>query len=144
VLTPVNFNYSQQYNPCLEITMNQRNAVSSGKGERQGKRMVWFTGQYVPILHASTRKDMPGTERWVARGTTQKIGAIIFAIVFFCTSVALLVASLFIRAEVLAYSGGIMAQIVGVALTVLTLVGASLVMFLTFRIVQGLIRSFQR
>jgi hypothetical protein len=117
--------------------MTQRSTFSSGKGEAQGNRTVWFRGQYVPILGAGTRKDMLGTESWVARGTLQRIGASIFAVVFFGASVALFVASLFVRKEILAYEGGTLGQIAGFALTVLALVGASLVMFLTFRIVRG-------
>jgi hypothetical protein len=124
--------------------MKQRSAFSSGKGEPQGNRTAWFRGQYVPILGAGTRKDMLGTESWVARGTIQRIGASIFAVVLFSSSVALFVASLFVRQEILAYAGGTLGQIVGFALTVLALVGASLVMFLAFRIVRGIVRSFQR
>ena len=124
--------------------MKQPNTFSSGKGEPHGKRTVWFSGQYVPLLRASTRKDMLGTENWVAKGTVQRIGATIFAMVFFCLSVGLFAASFFLRQEVLAYTGGILGEVFGFALVVLALVGATLVMFLTFRIVRGLVRSFQR
>jgi uncharacterized membrane protein YdjX (TVP38/TMEM64 family) len=60
-------------------------------------------------------------------------------------AVALFVASIFIRGEVLAYAGGgILGQIAGAAITVLVVLGASLVMFLSFRIVRGVVRSFRK
>src|SRR5260370_30935229 len=71
------------------------------KGERQTERTMWFRGQNVPILYSSTRKDIFGSEDWIARGTIQKIGTTIFATVFFCGSIALFVASLLIRAPTL-------------------------------------------
>ncbi|MGA7633610.1 MAG: hypothetical protein WCB11_22845 [Terriglobales bacterium] len=60
------------------------------KGERQTKRMMWFRGQQVPILSSTRRKDIFGSEDWIARGTIQRIGAIIFATIFFCGSAAFL------------------------------------------------------
>jgi hypothetical protein len=88
---------------------------------------------------------MLGTEDWVARGTIQKVGASFSAAVFFCLSAALFVASIFIRDEVLAYAGkGIFGQIVGAAIPALVFLAASLIMFLSFRIVRGVVRSFQK
>jgi len=88
---------------------------------------------------------MLGTEDWVARGTIQRVGASFFAAVFSCLSAALFVASLYIRGEVLAYAGGgIIGQIAGAAITALVVPGASLVMFLSFRIVRGVVRSFRK
>jgi hypothetical protein len=62
-------------------------------------RVIWFRGQYVPVLFGHSRQDIFGSEDWVARGTIQKIGAIIFALVLFCGSIALFVASVLMRAE---------------------------------------------
>jgi hypothetical protein len=115
------------------------------QNRKQRSSRVWFKDKNVPILRVSTRKDMLGTEDWVARGTIQRVGASFSAAVFFCLSAALFVASLYIREEVLAYAGGgIVAQIAGAALTALVVLGASLIMFLSFRIVRGVVRSVRK
>jgi hypothetical protein len=53
------------------------------KGERQTKRTTWFKGRDVLILYGSARKDLFGSEAWIATGTIQKVGATIFAAGFF-------------------------------------------------------------
>jgi hypothetical protein len=103
-----------------------------------------FRGQNVPILYGRGRKSIFGTEDWTARGTIQKIGATIFATGFFCASVALFVASLLIRAQVSENVGGVLGQIFGTVLAVLALVVACIGMFLTFRLVRGIVRSFYK
>src|SRR5260370_35698142 len=76
------------------------------KGERQTKRTMWFRGQNVPILYSSTRKDIFGSEDWIARGTIQKIGTTIFATVFFCGSNSLFFARRFTLAQQSEIGGG--------------------------------------
>ena len=112
--------------------------------QRQEAGQVWFRGQNVPILYGQGRKDIFGSEAWIARGTIQRIGATIFAIVFSCGSVALFVASLLIRAEMSEIVGGALGQIFGTVLAVLAFLVACFVLFLTFRLVRGIVRSFYR
>jgi hypothetical protein len=114
------------------------------KGERQTKRTMWFRGQNVPILYGSRRKDVFGSEDWIARGTIQRIGTTIFATVFFCASAALVVASPRLRAEISEVVGGVSGQIFGTALAVFAFVLACVGMFLTFKLVRGLVRSFYK
>lgn len=112
--------------------------------ERQTKRTMWFGGQNVPILYGQDRKDIFGSEYWVARGTIQKIGVIILATVFFCASGALFVASRSIRAEVSESVNGVPGQLFGTALAVFAVGVALCGMFLTFRLVRGVFRSFYK
>jgi hypothetical protein len=78
------------------------------------------------------------------RGTVQRIGASILAVVFFCASVALFVASPFIRVQTLQYMRGIVGQVFGTLLLVLAVLTASGIMFVAFRLGQGVVRSFHR
>jgi len=114
------------------------------KGERQTKRTMWFRGQNVPILYSSARKDIFGSEDWIARGTIQKIGTTIFATVFFCGSIALFVASLLMRAQTSEMVGGVWGQIFGFILAVLAFCVACAGMIFAVRLVRGVVRSFYK
>ncbi len=103
-----------------------------------------FRGQNVPILYGLGRKNILGSEDWTARGTIQKIGATIFAIGFFCGSVALFVASFLVRAEISETVGGVLGPIFGSLLAVLAFLVACMGMFLTFRLARGIVRSFYK
>src|SRR5579872_2446789 len=70
------------------------------KHVRQHKEMTWFRGQFVPILSGRRRKDIFGSEVWIAQGTLARVGAIIFAAVFFCGAIAILFAAILVRAEI--------------------------------------------
>lgn len=104
--------------------------------------MMWFRGQYVPILSGRSSKDIFGSDDWAARGMVQKIAASIFAVVLFCASVALFVASPFIRVQTLQDVGGIFGQVFGTLLLVLAILMASGIMFVAVRLAQGVFRSF--
>jgi hypothetical protein len=123
--------------------MKERNAIFQ-KGERQTKRTMWFRGQYVPILYSSDRTDGFLSKSWVAKGTTQRIGAIIFATVFFCGSTALLVASILMRVQISETMKGVLGQVFGIVLAVLAFLVACFGMLLTFRLARGVVRSFHR
>jgi hypothetical protein len=116
--------------------------LTAQRGEKQPKRTMWFRGQGVPILYSSRRKDIFGSEDWIARGTTQKIGATIFATVFFGGSVALFVASPLVRAEISEAVGGVLGRVFGVMLAVLAFVVACAGIFLSFRLMRGIVRAF--
>jgi hypothetical protein len=105
---------------------------------------MWFRGQHVPILSGSSRKDIFGSEDWVTTRTVQRIGASIFAMVFFCTSVALFVASPYIRVRNLARHGGISGQVFGTVLAVLAVLMASGAMFVAFRLARAVVHSLYR
>jgi hypothetical protein len=105
---------------------------------------MWFKGQNVPILYGRGRKDIFCSEDWIAKGAIQRIGATIVAAVFFCGSVALFVASLLIRAQISETVDGVFGQIFGTVLGVLVLLVACVGMFLTFRLVRGVVRSFDK
>jgi hypothetical protein len=111
------------------------------KGERHTKRTMWFSGQNVPILYSRSPTDGLLSKDWVARGTIQRIGATIFATGFFCGSVALFVASLLMRAQTSEIMGGVLGQIFGTVLAILAFLLACIGMFLTFRLVRGVVRS---
>lgn len=112
------------------------------KGERQTKRTTWFKGQNIPILYGSARKDLFGSEAWIATGTIRKVGATIFAAVFFCGSLALFAASLLVRGEISENVGGVVGQVCGFILAVLSLLIACAGMFLAVRMARGVVRSF--
>jgi hypothetical protein len=112
------------------------------KRERRLKRTIWFRGQNVPILYGIGRKDILGSEDWIARGTVQKIGATIFATVFLCGSVALLIASFVVRAQTSGMISGVLGQISGAVLAVLAFFLAWAGMFLAIMLFRGVVRSF--
>jgi hypothetical protein len=103
-----------------------------------------FRGQSVPILYGRGRKDIFGSEDWIARGTIRRIGAAIFATGFFGVSVALFVASLVVRAHTSEMVAGLLGQIFGTVLAALVFLVACIGMFLTFRLVRGIVRSFYK
>jgi hypothetical protein len=113
------------------------------KGEGQTKRTMWYRGQFVPILYGRSRKDIFGSEDWVAKGTIQRIGALVFAAAFFCGSIALPFAGVLVRAEISQRMAGILGQVFGMGLAVLAFLVACTAMLLSFRLVRGVVRSFQ-
>jgi len=118
--------------------MKHRNQFSAEK------RTVWFRGHYVPILSGTGRKNLFASEEWIARGTTQRVGASILAAGFFCGSIALFVASLLLTAKTSHMVGGVLGYIFGLGLSVLAFLVGCTGMFLTFRLVRGIVRSFYR
>ena len=105
--------------------------------------MMWFRGQNVPILYTSHRTSIFGTEQWIARGTIQRIGAIIFALVFFCASIALFFASTITRVKIAGETGGLLGQVFGIVFALLAFLIGCVALLLTFRIARGVIRSFR-
>jgi hypothetical protein len=105
---------------------------------------MWLRNQPDPILYGSSRKDTFGSEKWVAKGTIQKIGAITFAAGLFSGSIALLFAGVFLRAEISQSTGGVLGQAFGIGLALLALLVAGTAMLLTFRLVRGVVRSFYK
>jgi hypothetical protein len=114
------------------------------KRERQPKDMMRFRGQFVPILYGRSRKDIFGSEGWVAQGTLQRVGAIIFAVVFFCSAIALPFAAILARSEISQGTGGAWGQVFGIGLGVLAFLVAFAAMLLSFRLVRGIVRSFYK
>ena len=114
------------------------------KGERDAKRTMWFRGQNVPILYGSDRKDILGSGDWIARGTIQRIGATIFATGFFCGSIALVVASPRLRDEIWEAIGGVSGQVFGTLLAGFAFLVACIGMFVTFRLLRAVVRSFYK
>src|SRR5260370_24948869 len=99
--------------------------------------MIWFRGHYVPILYSPGRTGRFLSKDWVAKGTTQRIGAIIFATVFFCGSTALFFASILMRAQISEAMRGVLGQIFGIVLAALAFLVACFGMLLTFRLCRG-------
>lgn len=106
--------------------------------------MLWFRGQFVPILYGRSRKDIFGSEAWVAKGTAQKIGAIMFAAVFFCGSIALFFAGFLVRGQIAQSMGGVLAQIFGIGLAVVAFLVGCIAMLLSIRILRGVVRSYHK
>jgi len=106
--------------------------------------MIWFRGQCVPILSGRSRKDIFGSEDWVAQGTLQRVGAILFAAVFFCVAIALPFAAILARAEISQSTGGDWGQVFGLGLAALALLVAFAAMLLSFRLLRGIVRSFYK
>lgn len=113
------------------------------KRERQPKDMMWFRGQFVPIVYGRSRKGIFGSKDWVARGTLQRVGASIFAAVFFCGAIALPFAAILVRAEI-SQTRGIWGQICGIGLAALAFWVAFAAMLLSLRLVRGIVRSFYK
>ena len=106
--------------------------------------MMWFRGQYVPTLYSSHPKDRFLSRDWVARGTLERIGAIIFGTVFFCGSSGLFFASFVTRSQIADSTGGVLGQIFGTILALVAFLVACVGMLLTFRIARGIVRSFYK
>jgi hypothetical protein len=106
--------------------------------------MMWFRGQYVPILYSSDPKGRFLSKDWVARGALQRIGAIIFGTVFFCGSSGLFFSSFVTRARIADATGGVLGQIFGTILALIAFLVACVGMLLTFRIARGVVRSFYK
>jgi len=113
-------------------------------GERQPKHMMYFRGQFVPTLYGRSRKDIFGSKDWVAQGTLQTVGAIIFAAAFFFGAIALPFAAILARAEISQSTGGAWGQVFGIGLAVLAFLVAFATMLLSFRLLRGIIRSFYK
>jgi hypothetical protein len=124
--------------------MKDRSDHRFEKIKPQTKRTMWFRGQFVPILYGHGRRNVIGSEVWVARGMLQQIGASIFAVVFFCGSVALFIASTMVRAQTAKELEGILGQAFGAALAVLAFLAGCFGILLTFRLVRGVVRSFNK
>lgn len=114
------------------------------KRERQPKNTMWFRGQFVPTLYGRSRKDIFGSKDWVAKGTLQRVGAIIFAVVFFCGAIALPFAAILARVEISQSTGGAWGQVFGTGLAALAFLVAFAAMLLSFRLVRGIVRSFYK
>jgi hypothetical protein len=108
------------------------------------KSTMWFRGQFVPILFSHNRKDIFGSEDWVATGTIQRIGASIFAAIFFSGSITLIFAAVLVRAKVSESVGGFLGQTFGIMLAVPVFLTALVSLLLTFRFVRGIVRSFYK
>src|SRR5262245_22852146 len=116
--------------------------ISRQNAEPQTRRMIWFRGQSVPILYNSDRANIFGTERWIGRGLIQRIVAIIFAAVFFCGSMLLFVGCILVRTEIARAMGGVLGQVFGIVFAILAFLVGCITLLLSFRIAQGIIRSF--
>jgi hypothetical protein len=110
----------------------------------KAKRTMWFRGQYVPILYSRDQASIFGTEQWVPRGTIQRIGAMIFGLIFFCGSIVLFVASVMVRGQVAAETGGVLGQVFGIAFAVLAFCLGCFALLLSFRLARAVARSFQK
>ena len=118
--------------------------VENAKGRADARRTMWFRGQNVPILYGSDRKDILGSGDWIARGTIQRIGATIFATGFFCGSIALVVASPRLRDEIWEAIDGVSGQVFGTLLAGFAFLVACIGMFVTFRLLRAVVRSFYK
>jgi hypothetical protein len=124
--------------------MKAQDSPSQALEDRKTKRTMWFRGQYVPILYSRNRASIFGTEQWVARGTIQRIGAIIFAMIFFCGSIGLFLAGVTVRGQITAETGGFLGHVFGLAFAVLAFCVGCFALVLTFRLARGVARSFHK
>ena len=124
--------------------MKAQDNPSQALENRKTKRTMWFRGQYVPILYSRNRASVFGTAQWVARGTIQRIGAIIFAMIFFCSSIGLFLASVVVRSQIAAETGGFLGQVFGIAFAVFAFCVGCFALLLTFRLGRGVARSFHK
>jgi hypothetical protein len=122
--------------------MKAHDNPSQGLENRKTKRTIWFRGQYVPILYSSDRASGFGGKNWIARGATQRIGATLFATVFFCASIALFVASIFVRSQIAETTGGVLGQVFGTAFAVFAFLVGCFALLMTFRLARSVVRSF--
>lgn len=106
--------------------------------------MMGFRGQNVPILYNSDRASIFGTQQWVAKGTTQRIGATIFASLFFFASIALFFSSAVARVEIARDTGGVLGQVFGIAFALLAFLIGCAALYVAFRVTRGVIRSFRK
>jgi hypothetical protein len=124
--------------------MKAHDNPSQALENRKTKRTMWFRGQYVPILYSRNRASIFATEQWVARGTIQRIGAIIFAMIFFSSSIGLILASVVVRGRIAAETGGLLGQVFGFAFAVLAFCVGCFGLLLAFRLARGVARSFHK
>ncbi len=111
---------------------------------RKTKGTMWFRGQCVPILYSSDRASGFGGKNWIARGTTQRIGATLLATDFFCASIALFVAGIFVRTQIAETTGGVLGQVFGIAFAVFAFLGRCFASLMTFRLARSVGRSFHK
>ncbi len=129
---------------CLVTPMKPQDKPIQALENRKTERTMWFRGQYVPILYSRNRVGIFGTEQWVARGTIQRVGATIFAMVFFSSSIGLFLASVIVRGQIAAETGGFLGQVFGTAFAVLAFCVGCFALLLTFRLARGVARSFHK
>jgi hypothetical protein len=105
---------------------------------------MWFRGQNVPILYGGRRKDIFASEDWVATGTVQKIGATLFALIFFLASLSLFGGSFLLRNEPFYDVGTVLSAIFRTLLVALCLGLGCAAMFIAIRLSRGIFRSFHK
>jgi TRAP-type C4-dicarboxylate transport system permease small subunit len=109
-------------------------------------RQVPFGGNLrdLPRLRTSGPKDNFFSKNWKARGRVQQVGASLFATLFFVSSLAMIVASAVLQAQVSNAVEGILGRVLGAAVALVPCLMACALIFFAVRLIKGVNRSLHQ
>ena len=113
------------------------------KREPHKKRMMWFRGQYVPILYDTSGPYRGfGSKDWVPRSYLQRVAASIFGTIFVVGGAGAMACTVFIKANLIAtLDSEVAAMILGFFLVFVVLTGSVIVIALGIRLLKSVFRS---
>jgi hypothetical protein len=105
--------------------------------------MMWFRGQYVPILYDTSGPYRGfGSKDWVPRSYLQRVVAFMFGSVFVVGGAGAMACSVLIKADLIAtLHSEAEAMIFGFFLVCVVLTGSVIVIALGIRLLKGVFRS---
>ena len=113
------------------------------KREPHKKRMMWFRGQYVPILYDPSGSYRGfGSKDWVPRSYLQRVVAFMFGTIFVVGGAGAMACTVLIKADLIAtLHSEAAAMIFGFFLVCVVLTGSVIVIALGIRLLKGVFRS---
>ena len=117
--------------------------MTAQKREPYKKRMMWFRGQYVPILYDTSGPYRGfGSKDWVPRSYLQRVVAFMFGTIFVFGGAVGLACSVLIKADLIAtLHSEAAAMIFGFFLVCVVLTGSVIVIGTGIRLLKGVFRS---
>jgi hypothetical protein len=115
------------------------------KREPHKKRMMWFRGQYVPILYDISGPYRGfGSKDWVPRSYLQRVVAFMFGTIFVVGGAGAMACTVFIKTDLIAtLHSEAAAMIFGFFLVCVVLTGSVIVIALGIRLLRCVFRSDQ-
>jgi hypothetical protein len=120
--------------------------VTVQKREPHKKRMIWFRGQYVPILYDTSGPYRGlGSKDWVPRNYLQRVAAFMFGTIFVIAGTVGIGSTVLIKADLIAVlHSEVAAMIFGFFLVCVVWIGGVIVIALGFRSLKSTFRSSPR
>ena len=116
------------------------------KREPHKRRMMWFRGQYVPILYDTSGPYRGfGSKDWMPRSYLQRVVAFMSGTIFVVGGAGAMASTVLIKADLIAtLHSEAAAMIFGFFLVCVVLTGSVFVIALGIRLLKGVFRSNHR